>query len=78
MFQMELVTVSKEFCEIKNNVKDDNFKLFEGKVLALEEQVCPIYLITLDNVEQCGDELEARVSVCWMTPEPYQGHVVLC
>ena len=60
MFQMELVTVSKEFCEIKNNVKDDNLKLFEGKVLALEEQVCSIYLITLDNVEQCGDELEAR------------------
>ena len=27
---------------------------------ALEEQVCSIYLITLDNVEQCGDELEAR------------------
>ena len=60
MFQMELVAVSKEFCEIKNNVKDDNLKLFEGKVLALEEQVCSIYLITLDNVEQCGDELEAR------------------
>ena len=60
MFQMELVTVSKDFCEIKNNVKDDNLKLFEGKVLALEEQVCSIYLITLDNVEQCGDELEAR------------------
>ena len=37
MFQMELVAVSKEFCEIKNNVKDDNLKLFEGKVLALEQ-----------------------------------------
>ena len=60
MFQMELVTVSKEFCEIKNNIKDDNLKLFEGKVLALKEQVCSIYLITLDNVEQYGDELEAR------------------
>ena len=59
---MEFVAVSKEFCKIKNNVKDDNLKLpvFEGKVLALEEQVCSIYLITLDNVEQCGDELEAR------------------
>ena len=80
MFQMELVAVSKEFCEIKNNVKDDNLKLFEGKVLALEEQVCSIYLITLDNVEQCGDELEARAErlLDWMTPEPYQGHVVLC
>ena len=60
MLQVELVMVSKEFCEIKNNVKDDNLKLFEGKVLALEEQVCFIYLITFDNVEQCGDELEAR------------------
>ena len=60
MFQMELVAVSKEFCKIKNNNKDDNLKLFEGKVLALEAQVCSIYLITLDNVEQCGDELEAR------------------
>ena len=37
MFQMELVAVSKEFCKIKNNVKDDNLKLFEGKVLALEQ-----------------------------------------
>ena len=60
MFQMELVAVSKEFCKIKNNNKDDNLKLFEGKVLALEAQVCSIYLITLDNVKQCGDELEAR------------------
>ena len=57
---MKLVTVSKRFCEINNNVKDDNLKPFEGKVLALEEQVCSIYLITLDNVEQCGDELKAR------------------
>ena len=37
MFQMELVAVSKEFRKIKNNVKDDNLKLFEGKVLALEQ-----------------------------------------
>ena len=78
MFQMELVTVSKEFCEIKNNVKDDNLKLFEGKVLALEEQVCSIYLITLVTLNNAEMSLKRVLSVCWMMPEPYQGHVVLC
>ena len=78
MFQMELVTVSKEFCEIKNNVKDDNLKLFEGKVLALEEQVCSIYLITLVTLNNAEMSLKCVLSVCWMMPEPYQGHVVLC
>ena len=33
MFQMELITVSKEFCEIKNNVKDDNLKLLKVRFL---------------------------------------------